>query len=91
MNQEKGGLSLNQLLSCFSATPEREILWACENGKQSIIENILEHHPEAINATDSDGYTPLHRAAYSDHVEIVKVKLHCLEYCDIPVGDANSF
>ncbi|XP_063608653.1 ankyrin repeat domain-containing protein 49-like [Penaeus indicus] len=57
------------------ATPEREILWACENGKQSIIENILEHHPEAINATDSDGYTPLHRAAYSDHVEIVKLLL----------------
>ncbi|XP_069941139.1 mitochondrial GTPase 1 isoform X2 [Cherax quadricarinatus] len=55
------------------ATPEREILWACENGKQSVVEEILKEHPEAVGATDSDGYTPLHRAAYSDFPDIVKV------------------
>ncbi|XP_042220030.1 ankyrin repeat domain-containing protein 49-like [Homarus americanus] len=57
------------------ATPEREILWACENGKQSLVEEILQQHPEAISATDSDGYTPLHRAAYSDFPDIIKLLL----------------
>ncbi|XP_050739646.1 ankyrin repeat domain-containing protein 49-like [Eriocheir sinensis] len=57
------------------ATPEREILWACEHGHQSVVERILEQHPEAVGAQDSDGYTPLHRAAYSDFPEIVKLLL----------------
>lgn len=58
----------------FVATPEREILWACENGKESVVKKILQQHPEAIGAIDSDGYTPLHRAAYSDFPEIIKVR-----------------
>ncbi|XP_071513360.1 ankyrin repeat domain-containing protein 49-like [Panulirus ornatus] len=57
------------------ATPEREILWACENGKESLVKKILHQHPEAIGAVDSDGYTPLHRAAYSDFPEIIKLLL----------------
>ncbi|KAK8385239.1 hypothetical protein O3P69_012210 [Scylla paramamosain] len=57
------------------ATPEREILWACENGHQSVVERILLQHPQAVAARDSDGYTPLHRAAYSDHLEIIKLLL----------------
>ncbi|KAK3867773.1 hypothetical protein Pcinc_026785 [Petrolisthes cinctipes] len=57
------------------ATPERELLWACEQGKQSLVEDILHQHPEAVNTKDSDGYTPLHRAAYSDFPEIVKLLL----------------
>lgn len=57
------------------ATPEREILWACENGKQSVVEEILQQHPEAVSSIDSDGYTPLHRAAYSNYPEIIKLLL----------------
>ncbi|XP_064104986.1 ankyrin repeat domain-containing protein 49-like [Macrobrachium nipponense] len=57
------------------ATPERELLWACENGKQSVVEEILQQHPEAVSSVDSDGYTPLHRAAYSNYPEIIKLLL----------------
>lgn len=35
----------------------------------------MHQHPEAIGAVDSDGYTPLHRAAYSDFPEIIKLLL----------------
>ncbi|XP_068225607.1 ankyrin repeat domain-containing protein 49-like [Palaemon carinicauda] len=65
---------IHVLIFC-SATPEREILWACENGKQSLVEEILKQHPEAILSVDSDGYTPLHRAAYSNYPEIIKLLL----------------
>lgn len=32
-------------------------------------------NPDLINAKDNDKYTPLHRACYSNHVEIVKYLL----------------
>lgn len=55
-------------------------MWACEHGHQSVVERILEQHPEAVGAQDSDGYTPLHRAAYSDFPEIVKVRSFCVRF-----------
>lgn len=57
------------------ATPEREILWACEKGKEDLVVQILSQHPECVNAVDKDDYTPLHRAAYSNYLHIIKVLL----------------
>ncbi|KAG5898407.1 hypothetical protein JTB14_030385 [Gonioctena quinquepunctata] len=49
-----------------------EILQACEEGKLGTVKTLIENHPNLINATDKDKYTPLHRACYSNHVDIVR-------------------
>ncbi|XP_069692291.1 ankyrin repeat domain-containing protein 49-like isoform X2 [Periplaneta americana] len=50
---------------------QKEILWAAENGELSVVRKLLMADPELINVKDKDGYTPLHRACYNDHEEIV--------------------
>ncbi|KAB0792159.1 hypothetical protein PPYR_14118 [Photinus pyralis] len=56
-------------------TPEKEILWASEKGKLDVVQRLLDSDRNLVHVTDSDGYTPLHRACYSDHVEIVSFLL----------------
>ncbi|XP_023026468.1 ankyrin repeat domain-containing protein 49 [Leptinotarsa decemlineata] len=51
---------------------EHQILEACENGNLETVKHLIETHPNLINATDKDKYTPLHRACYSNHIDIVK-------------------
>ncbi|PSN30994.1 Ankyrin repeat domain-containing protein 49 [Blattella germanica] len=49
------------------STPMREILCAAESGNLAKIATLISLNPELIQATDKDGYTPLHRACYSNH------------------------
>lgn len=56
-------------------TPEKEILWAAENGDLKKLKILLEQNPLLVNCTDRDGYTPLHRACYSNHIEVVDLLL----------------
>jgi hypothetical protein len=49
------------------------MLWASENGKLSIVERLILADPTLIHVEDKDGYTPLHRACYNDHVHVVDV------------------
>ena len=48
-----------------SAQPGPRLLWAAQYNKVEILEEILVKNLDVITFTDEDGYTALHRAAYS--------------------------
>lgn len=51
------------------------ILWAAENNRMSTVLRLITADPLLARCRDEDGYTPLHRAAYSGHVEVVSALL----------------
>lgn len=55
--------------------PKELILWAAENNRLSTVLRLLVADPLLVHYCDEDGYTPLHRAAYSGHVEVVRTLL----------------
>ncbi|XP_015912318.1 ankyrin repeat domain-containing protein 49 [Parasteatoda tepidariorum] len=55
--------------------PQKFILWASEKDEVEIVRKLLEEDPSLVNAKDNDLYTPLHRAAYSNSVEVIKLLL----------------
>lgn len=60
-------------LFCFAETLHKEILWAANEGRADLVESILMQDITTRDSVDEDGYTPLHRAAYSNHVDIAKI------------------
>lgn len=61
---------------CLSAEPDaKDILNAAENGDLGRMQRLLTKNPRLLECMDKDGYTPLHRACYGNHVEIVKVRI----------------
>lgn len=58
-----------------NASPAESLLWAAQSGDLALAEQLLETDPELIKTQDSDGYSPLHRACYSDTVEMVDLLL----------------
>ncbi|XP_017272595.1 ankyrin repeat domain-containing protein 49 [Kryptolebias marmoratus] len=46
-------------------------LWAAENNRLPTVLRSLTADPSLVHCCDEDGYTPLHRAAYSGHVDVV--------------------
>ncbi|XP_067890113.1 ankyrin repeat domain-containing protein 49 [Heterodontus francisci] len=52
--------------------PASLLLWASEKNQVSIVSRLLSENPSLVNVKDDDDYTPLHRAAYSDHIEVVR-------------------
>lgn len=57
----------------LTETPEKEILWAAENGDANRVSELLEANSNLTKVSDKDGYTPLHRAAYNNHLRVVDV------------------
>ncbi|KAM9315047.1 ankyrin repeat domain-containing protein 49 isoform 2-T2 [Pholidichthys leucotaenia] len=57
--------------------PKELILWAAENNRVSRVHSLLTANPLLVHCFDEDGYTPLHRAAYSGHIEIISALLAC--------------
>ncbi|XP_047025204.1 ankyrin repeat domain-containing protein 49 [Helicoverpa armigera] len=57
------------------ANPIDYVLWAAENGEICILRELLKKQPGLVHAQDADGYTPLHRAAYSNHIEVISYLL----------------
>ncbi|XP_058802338.1 ankyrin repeat domain-containing protein 49-like [Phymastichus coffea] len=53
----------------------KAILEAAENGRLDQVKKYFSMDPALINCVDNDGYTPLHRACYGNHPEIVKFLL----------------
>lgn len=53
--------------------PNKRILWAAEHGNLEAVNEIMATAPEMVHSHDNDHYTPLHRAAYNNHVEVAKV------------------
>ncbi|KAG7241268.1 hypothetical protein INR49_025786, partial [Caranx melampygus] len=51
--------------------PAELLLWAAEHNRLSTVHRLLTTHPLLVHCCDEDGYTPLHRAAYSGHVNVV--------------------
>ena len=45
--------------------PGPRLLWAAQHDKVELIKDLLLENPDLIHFSDSDGYTALHRAAYS--------------------------
>ena len=72
-------LSNITLIPAFPAvtteSPEEEILWAAERGLSERVGQLLRQDAALVQARDEDGYTPLHRAAYNDHLAVVEVRL----------------
>lgn len=57
--------------------PKELILWAAENNRLSTVHALLSADPLLVHCCDEDWYTPLHRAAYGGHVEVVSALLAC--------------
>lgn len=51
------------------------MLWAAENGELDTLKELLTSAPGLVHAQDSDGYTPLHRASYGNHLATVSYLL----------------
>jgi Ankyrin repeats (3 copies) len=49
--------------------------WACQFGRLTVVEFLLQHGMRASMTLRADGVTPLHWAALGGHVEIVKLLL----------------
>ncbi|KAM9856790.1 ankyrin repeat domain-containing protein 49 [Aulostomus maculatus] len=56
-------------------TPVEFILWAAEKNRLSTVLRLLAADPLLVHCCDEDGYTPLHRAAYSGHVDVISALL----------------
>lgn len=59
----------------YVATPERAILWHCNEGNVDRVAELLRLDGGLVKARDADGYTPLHRASYTNNVALVKLLL----------------
>ncbi|GFY42497.1 ankyrin repeat domain-containing protein 49 [Trichonephila inaurata madagascariensis] len=55
--------------------PKKLILWAAEKNELETMRRLLEEDPNLVNARDNDLYTPLHRASYSNNIEVIKMLL----------------
>lgn len=59
----------------FLETLQKEILWAANEGRADLVESILMRDITTKDSVDDDGYTPLHRASYTNNVDIAKILL----------------
>ncbi|VVC37783.1 Ankyrin repeat-containing domain,Ankyrin repeat [Cinara cedri] len=56
-------------------TPEQEVLWAAEKGNLDLVKSLVSEHSYLVDVCDKDGYTPLHRASYSNHLSVIEYLL----------------
>ncbi|XP_008049662.1 ankyrin repeat domain-containing protein 49 [Carlito syrichta] len=52
--------------------PSKLLLWAAEKNRLTTVRRLLSEKATHVNTRDEDAYTPLHRAAYSGHMDIVR-------------------
>ncbi len=56
----------------FEAHPDLDIFEASAGGYQDIVEKLLAEHLELLAARSSDGWTPLHVAAFFGHTDLAR-------------------
>uniref|UniRef100_A0A2I3GFG6 Uncharacterized protein n=1 Tax=Nomascus leucogenys TaxID=61853 RepID=A0A2I3GFG6_NOMLE len=52
--------------------PIKLLLWAAEKNQLTTVQRLLSEKAAHVNTRDEDEYTPLRRAAYSGHIDIVQ-------------------
>lgn len=57
----------------IQSDPVKYILWAAEHNKIEVVEKLLNSDKSLVNSTDEDQYTPLHRASYNGHLNVMKL------------------
>ncbi|XP_045175658.1 ankyrin repeat domain-containing protein 49-like isoform X2 [Mercenaria mercenaria] len=67
--------------------PAKKILWAAENNKQEMVKELLNSDSGLVGSRDADGYTPLHRAAYNGHTDMVILLLENEADINAKTGD----
>ncbi|XP_064458241.1 ankyrin repeat domain-containing protein 49-like [Ornithodoros turicata] len=53
-----------------------QLLWAAEKNAVELVKQLLEKDPSLVHTTDSDRYTPLHRACYANNAEVAMMLLN---------------
>lgn len=66
---------------------EKAILSAAENGDLEKLKELLNANPSLLECRDKDGYTPLHRACYGNHVQVVQHLLELGAKVDVKTQD----
>ena len=62
-------------LKLSDVDPKELILRAAEKGRVDLVDYSLDKDISLLRSTDADGYTPLHRACYNGHEEVVRTLL----------------
>ena len=62
------------------ADPAKRILTAAEKNVMTIVQSLVTQQPSLVNSRDNDQYTPLHRASYNNHAEMVEVQTFRTEF-----------
>ncbi|XP_013781866.2 ankyrin repeat domain-containing protein 49-like, partial [Limulus polyphemus] len=68
-------LHINVLFFNLETGLDDVVLTAAEKNDVSKLKELLEKNPSLVNVTDSDSYTPLHRACYMNNIEAINVLL----------------
>ena len=65
--------------------PGPKFLWAAQHDNIDLIKNLYKQDPNLIKFADSDGYTALHRAAYSGS----KASTYIFKFLGAPASSAG--
>ncbi|XP_048838210.1 ankyrin repeat domain-containing protein 49 [Brienomyrus brachyistius] len=60
----------------MEARPGDLLLWAAERNRLATVQRLLTADASLVESRDEDGYTALHRAAYSGHLEVAQCLMH---------------
>ncbi|XP_041378224.1 ankyrin repeat domain-containing protein 49-like [Gigantopelta aegis] len=59
----------------LESDPAKRILTAAEKNLMTVVQSLLAQQPSLVNSRDNDQYTPLHRASYNNHADMVEYLL----------------
>ncbi|MGC2660244.1 MAG: ankyrin repeat domain-containing protein [Bryobacteraceae bacterium] len=59
----------------LSLNPKRDLFLACAAGRADVVMGEIERDPKAMESRSSDGWTPLHLAAFFGHDDLVTALL----------------
>lgn len=54
------------------------MLWVAQRGMTERAKELLDMNPDLVRCQDEDGYSPLHRASYSNRPHMVEVRTLCM-------------